>query len=345
MGDPHVTAWTWALGEPAPSMRMLRELTAATGRRITERVDAPWDAQFSIDGRHDEALAIVELETDLHVWRDGVHIFRGRIGPSSDDIDENGHRCQFSALDYRSMITKHRVVGPLGAHYGPGVDQAVIAGLLINDSMLLPGGQWGIVSGVGATSGVLRENTLDPGKPVGEAIAEMARLDNGFEWDIDADLKFNRWYPQRGADNGVVADYGGLLTHVSRRLDDTFANAVTVTGAQGLTPVVYTSPTIASDLRGRMESFAGYPSIVVQTTLDAKAPWQLAQASVLRPALSITFAPGRWEGPDHVGLGDTIRLAVNSGRLTVNTAHRVVELALQPADDGTESIVAGLQAV
>lgn len=338
-------AWTWALGEPAPSTRIFRELTAATGRRMTARLDAPWDAQFSIDGRHDEAGQITELVTDLHVWRDGRHLFRGRIGPSSDGIEASTHRCQFSALDYRSMITKHRKVGGSGAYYPPGTDQAAIAWDLIAVSQAMAGGNWGITNGLGSTSSTTRENTLLAGKSIGEAIAEMGQLSNGYEWEIDAELAFNRWYPQRGVSTGVVMDYGGLLSKINRNLGDEFANVAIVTGGPGLVPVTSTTADVATDPKGRMETYAGYPSVVDQATLNAKGPWLRDQSAVVRPSISATFAPGRWEGPSHLWLGDTGRLAVTSGRLKINADHRLVELALQPGDDGTETIVAGLQAV
>ena len=109
--------WTFVLGGAPPSGVEERELTAARGRTITWRLDGACTAQFTIDGRHDEAAQVAELATDLHVYDEqGVKRFRGRIGPESDDIGPNTHTSQFTAIDYRGMLA-YRQTGAAGAIY------------------------------------------------------------------------------------------------------------------------------------------------------------------------------------------------------------------------------------
>lgn len=337
--------WTFVLGGAPPSGVEERELTAARGRTITWRLDGACTAQFTIDGRHDEAAQVVALATDLHIYDpQGVKRFRGRIGPETDDIGPNTHTSQFTAIDYRGMLA-HRHTGATGATY-TATAAGAIAWDLIADSQALSGGNWGITDGVGAAGGTARDKTIDPGKPLAESINELARLDNGMEWEIDADLAINRWYPTRGAANGVVLDFGGLVSRVRRQLDPSdFANSALATGAQGLTPVAAVTAGIGADPRGRWETAAGFPTISVQSTLDDKAPWMLDQASTLRAVYSVTMAPGRWEGATHIWLGDTVTLAINSGRLAVNDPFRVIEVSVQPGGDGGEVVTLGLLAV
>jgi hypothetical protein len=335
--------YTFVLGGPPPSGVLERELTKAHGRTITWRLDGTPTAQFSIDGRVDEAAGIVALATDLTVFDDGAKVFRGRIGPESDDIGPSSHACQFTATGYRGMLAR-RQTGAGGAAYTATV-AGVIAMDLIATSQALPGGDWTIAAGVGTTTGALRDRTIDPGKPVVESIDEMGRLDGGYEWEIDADLHLNLWHPMRGADNAVVLDYGGLISSARRQLDpNDFANSALVTGSSGLTPVTATTADIATDPRGRWETSAGYPSILNQSTLDARGPWLADQAAVLRPTWSATMRPGRWGGPSHVWLGDTVVLVVRSGRLNVAARHRVVEVGVQPGDDGDDTVTFGLLA-
>jgi hypothetical protein len=338
-----MAAWTWVVGGTPPSGLEQRELTKARGRTVTWRVDGPATAQFTIDGRSEEAAEVVELETDLTIYRDGVKVFRGRIGPSQDDIGHSTHVAQFAATDYRGMLA-YRIVGIAGKVF-VATSQATIPWTLIGDSQALSGGNWGITNGVGSASAVTRDRTIDPGKPVAEVINEIAHLDNGFEWEIDAELALNRWYPQRGSATNVVLDYGGVVARVARQLDPKdFANSVLVTGAQGLTPVATDTGTIGADPRGRWESSAGYPTIIEQATLNARSPWLLDETSTLRPTHTVTLRPDRWSGMSHIGLGDTVVLAVNSGRLVINDAHRVVEISVQPGDAGTETVTFGLVA-
>jgi hypothetical protein len=338
-----MATWSWVLGGPPPTGVRLRQLTKARGRTVTWRLDAAATAQFTINGRSDEAAGIVALASDLTLYRDGVKMFRGRIGPELDDISPNRHVSQFTAVDYRAML-EHRQTGAAGVVY-PATAAGAIALDLIADSQALSGGDWGITAGVGTTTGTSRIWTIDPGKPVIESINELGRLDNGYEWEIDADLKLNLWHPQRGANNGVVLDFRGLVARVSRQLDPKdFGNSELVTGKDGLTPVSSVTAGIATDPRGRWELSAGFPAIQDQPALNAKGTWVLTQVSTLRPIYRVVLRPGRWRGPSHIWLGDTVTLAIKSGRLNVSTAHRVAEISVQPGEAGTETVALGLLA-
>lgn len=339
-----MTVWSWVLGGPPPTGVRLRELTKARGRTVTFRLDAAATAQFTIDGRSDEAAGITALATDLTLYRDGTKLFRGRIGPEIDDISPNRHVSQFSFDDYRGMLG-HRITGAAGASFPTLTAGGAIALSLITTSQALSGGNWSITAGFGTATGTTRTLTVDPGKPVVESISELGRLDNGFEWEIDAELALNLWHPRRGASNGVVLDFRGLVAKVNRQLDPKdFANSELVTGKDGLTPVSSVTAGIATDPRGRWELSAGFPSIQDQPSLNAKGPWVLNQVSTLRPIYRVVLRPGRWKGPSHIWLGDTVALAIKSGRLNLSTAHRVAEISVQPGEDGTETVALGLLA-
>ena len=111
-----------------------------------------------------------------------------------------------------------------------------------------------------------------------------------------------------------------------------------------MTPAVATAGTVGTDPRGRWERFEGNPSIVEQTTLDLRATWLLGQTSTLRPDLAVTLAPERWGGFADIDLGDTVSVAITSGRLALTGSHRVVEIIAVPGEDGTEQIMLGLVA-
>lgn len=335
--------WVWVLGGPPTAGNETRQLTQAYGRNLTMRVDAPFTAQFSIDGRSDEAAQIAALATDLHIYRDGIKYFRGRITTESDAVDESKHGCQFTAIDYRGMLA-HRIIGTAGRTFA-ATDQGTIAWTLIQESQALTSGDWGITNGVGATSGTVRDRIFDPGKPLLDVINELFRVENGGEWEIAPTLALNRWYPRRGTAGGVVLDYGGKISTFSRLLQPgNYANYTIATGSTGLAPASAVSGTIATDPRGRWELAQGFPSIIEQATVTTKANWMLSEANTLRPEIRITFASGRWGGTGDVGLGDTVVANLRSGRLIDSTSQRVVEIVCVPGDDGTETISMGLVA-
>lgn len=337
--------WTWVLGYAAPLTTEIRELTGAYGRSITARLDGPWTAQFTIDGRSEEAAAITALATDLHVYRDGIKVFRGRICTESDAVDETRHVTSFTAKDYRGMLG-HRRIGVDGLTF-VGEDQAEIAWQLVRYTQLLANGNWGITNGVGSTSGTNRDRTYDPLKPILDAMTELGNVEGGFEWEIDANLALNRWFPYRGVQSpDIRLDYGGRVTAFTRLLQpNDFGNYALASGAESTSPTFAVGAGLTTDPRGRWEVATSNPSIIEQNTLQGKANWLRDQAQVLRPEIAVTLAPGRWGGMTDIGLGDQVRMGLQSGRLAELTTERVVEITMVPGDSGGETIRMGLVAV
>jgi hypothetical protein len=335
--------WAFVLGPPAPAAGQSIELTQATGRQLVFRVDAPATAAFAVDGRAPEAALIAPLATDLTIRRNGTALFRGRIGAESDSIDATKHQASFAASDYRGMLA-YRRVGAAGRTFTQ-VDQGAIAWTLISENQALPGRNWGITNGVGATSGQLRDRTIDPGTPILKVITDMGQVLNGFEWEISPDLVLNRWYPTRGSATGRLLTLGGNVASATRKLDPGgFANFVIATGDKETTPVTATASDIATDARGAFEFQQG-STIKEQTTLTARAPWLLDQMKTVPTTWNVTLAAERWDGPADIWLGDTVGLWIRSGRLDAQVNHRVVELRVAIGDNGGETVTLGLLAV
>jgi hypothetical protein len=311
---------------------------------VTWRVDGHAFAQFHIDGRSDEAAGIVERRDDLWVYRDGDLQFRGRIVGAEDTVDATRHQTQFLAVDYRGLLTVAAKVEPPVPTF-TAVDQGQIPWELIEDWQALDGGDWGITEGVGGTSGTNRDETdITPFSPVGEVIDRILRRDGGGEWEISPTLQLNRWWPQRGSDNGVVLDYGGALSHIGKSLPE-FGNVGGASGADTTTPEVAASAGVATDERGRWTVAQAFASVKTQSYLAGRATWLLDQASTVEHAWRATFSPRGWQGPGHVWIGDTVDLRVQSGRLEIAGPHRVVELQAVCGDHGTEMIHVGLVGV
>lgn len=335
--------WTWAAGPGASATTPgpTRELVNAYGRVVTWRVDGHAFAQFSIDGTSADAAEIVERRDDLWIYRNGELLFRGRIVGAEDALDEDAHRVQFLAVDYRGMLSLAAKVEPPVPTFS-AVDQAQIVWQLIEDRQALSGGDWGIVEGVGSTSGTNRDETdITPGAPVGDVIDRLLRRDGGGEWEISPTLELNRWWPTRGSDNGVVLDYGGVISRVGKSLAE-FGNAAVASGDSATTPASASTADVGTDQRGRWTVSQGFSTVSVQATVTAKAQWLADQASTVESEWAATFRPDGWAGKSHVWIGDTVELRVSSGRLSVADPHRVAELQVVCGDDGTETVTAGL---
>jgi len=320
--------------DAAPSV-----LTHARSRSLTVRLREPSVASFVVDGRSEQAAGIVELATDLVLWRDGQMLFRGRVGATSDDVGPSAHEMQVHAVDYRGLLGRRIVYDDVT--YTAAAEQ--IGWQLITATQQRPGGDLGI-SRYGPTTTPIRTRTFEGGKPVGEAVQQLSELEDGFDWDITPELVYRVWYPSRGVSSAAVLEYGGSVAAVQRQLDTAdFANAHRVSGADGgPSPVVREAADIGSVPQGRFDLQSGFTDISEQATLNARANYLLAQHSTPRAAYTVTLRPGAWGGPQDLWVGDVALLVIRTGRLDVVEAQRVYELTVAIGDDGDETVTATL---
>lgn len=330
-------AGSWEAGDPT------RELTKATSRKVTYRRRDGATAAFAIDGRHPEALEIVELETDVHAWRDGVKMFRGRVGPTSDEIGD-GHSTTVTVGDYRKVLDR-RFLREGDAVLGAPVNGDVgdVAFDLVEIVQARTRGDLGIVAGVGIPAGrPMAETTFSAGQSIPEAIDLFALTDpatTGFEWQVSPDLALDVYPGGMGRALGLVLDYGGLVEKVTRAVDPAgYANDLRVSGDDTLAAVTRTAADLAVSTKGRWEAQIGHPDAKTVDSLDGLADADLADRQTFRPAYSATLKANRWEGPDALWLGDTITLSLASGRLLVLDDLEVEELDVEISEEGDEIV-------
>jgi hypothetical protein len=317
------------------------ELTQATKRKVAFRVQGSASATFELDGRHEQADAIDELVTDLDVWRvedtgRRTKLYHGRIGRTADKVGTDAHSIEVTSADYREILGRRILFADVTK---TAIDQAVIAWDLIQYTQGLSGGALGITQGIGATTGTTRTVTFEAGRTIGECIDELSNLDGGFDWEIDANLKLNIYSLERGVNNNVILDYGGLVTTVNRDLNPgDYADALRVSGSDALTAQTRTAADIATRPEGRWDKQIGTTDIVDQAVLDKAADQLLTDQQTITPAYTVKLRPGAWEGPDHIWLGDTVTLRCASGRLDINDAVRVLALEISPGESGEEDV-------
>jgi hypothetical protein len=319
------------------------ELSRATGRKFTIRLSEPNEASFALDGTSRDADRIQELVTDVWLFREGVPLYRGRVGATSDSHDGSRHAVTVSSADYQAILGRRLLLEGDTLTY-PQVDQAQLAWNLINTTQSRTGGGLGIVRGIGQTTGVLRDLVLEPGETVGHYMGLLANVRNGFEWALrpspdTTDLAFDIYHPSRGTDRQVVLDFPGAIVRFDRQVDPgQYANSIRVSGDDAIAPATTTVPDIAARDEGRWEAQVGDTAIKEAATLTARAQAELATASVVTPSWTVTLRRDFWGGPDHIWLGDPVLLAVKSGRLNALTSLRVQELMIDLDDNDQATI-------
>jgi hypothetical protein len=315
------------------------ELTTATARKITVRLGQPCDVAFSINGRHEQAADITEFVTDIWAYRDRQLLHRGRVGTTSDDVNTDSHTTTVNAPDYRALLDRRHLYDGDKLSYVQE-DQAAIAWQLIQATQGKTGGNLGITRGSGQTTGFLRDRLYTAGISTAEAITQLADLDGGFDWEIDPQLRLNLFNPQRGRDTDVVLEFGGAVASFSRAvLPAEYGNAVrAIAGTDPRAPETREAADLATRPGGRIEIERGFPDILEQSTLAARADYLLADAQVLRPSYTLTLAPGRYPGPQALWVGDSCIVAIRSGRLSEHDRQRVMEISFEPGADGDETV-------
>lgn len=337
--------WQFILG-PATG-GWVTPLAQATGRSITWRLTDAHDAAFTVNATAGLDTGIVPLATDLHVLYAGQPVFRGRIGNSSDQLSGGTHLATFAATSYRGLLNRRQLYTSSRLVW-TATDIADIAWGLLTQTQTLPGGQLGIVKGLGFPFGATASKTVQPGDLVGEKIDDLAYVDiGGFDWDIQptgqTQQTLDLWPAGHGNDRGVVLQYGDGLTGSNWQRDmDTsaFADAVRMTGGTpatgtGPSPVEAATADIATRPEGRWDA-SFQTDELDPNLLAARAALQLNGAGLPVPSYTIPLQPGAWRGPSHIWVGDTIHVSLSSGRFTGTLETlRVLELTADVGQDAT----------
>jgi hypothetical protein len=330
-----VARWQFIVGDEG---RQDADLTAAKQRRCTWRLRDSAFASFAIDGRHRQAAGITELVTDLQVLRDGVLVYRGRIGQTSDDVGTDAHTVQVASADYRAILDRRLLLDDLGPY--TAADTGNIAWALVSDTQARDGGDLGITRGLHPTTAeTTTRSYAAPRQTVAAAVTQLGETGTGFDWEVDAELELNLYPGGRGAANNVVLDYGGVVAAVRRDVNPAaYANAVLDIGDTALATEQREAADIATAPEGRWDAQFSAFDIKEQAALAEHADWLLEQSSTIQPAYTVRLKPGRWRGPAHIGLGDPCRLVIRSGRLDVDTTLRVFEITVALGQSGEEDV-------
>lgn len=322
------------------------ELTYARGRQIDLRLREPSTVQFTIDGRVAQAAGLTELATELLVLRDRKQVFRGFIGSTADTITADRHDITVNAVDFRGRL--ERLIVDTAQTYTT-ITERDIAWDLIEDAQAKTGGDLQITRGPAVDTVTVRTIDIAGGATIRESIDLLSNLDPGFDWDVTPNRRFVMGR-QLGFNRNVILDYGGLVSEVTISFDPaTYANAVRVSGDDTTTAQFAAASGIGTRVEGRYETNIGLTDVNTNAVLAARATKAVADLEQIAPAYTVRLRQGddpttRWGGLDEIGVGDTCRLVVKSGRVNVNELVRVFELRVEIGDSGEEQITLVLNA-
>lgn len=352
------------------------QLDSARGRRLEQKINAPAQFTFTLDGHDPAAGLLTELATDIVAFRwhepygRDVAMFRGILDHSEDQLSEQSAVVTFTAHDYFAMLGR-RVTTPQTLTYtqydqdslvGALLSQA-IAGTSTSGAPFTPGNFLPLSavrrnpdgSNRNTLSGQLRDRSYAAGSVIGNQIDDLAHVINGFDYNVApagpaaAVDTLQIFYPAQGvARSDVALVYGANVSALTRTVSSSdYANYVRVIGNKGsadpAAPQLFSEQwnTDANNVTvnpvGLWMTVENASDVTIQSTLDDKASGDLAAQGLLTPSYTLTLRPGFYS-LGFVNMGDTVPLHVNEGRLAVDTTIRIVGIDYSIGDDGNEDV-------
>jgi hypothetical protein len=305
--------------------------------------------------------AVDEVRRQLVVERDGTIVWCGIVwaAPYDDESQTRSVRAAETWSYYRRRTISTRRIYR-------NADQFAIARQLLSDAAAQTGGDIGVTIGT-ETSGVLRDRNYEAWerKNLGEAIEQLAEVNNGFDFGIDArwgptgDIikEFRLFYPRRGrrfASTGLVFEVGrnNLLSWDWPTDGTRYANRIINVGAGEAEKTLSTVQTNAGQVTPASDGGAGYPlieqvlsnvDVTRQGTLTAQA--QLALTTYSQPVVVPTIVVRSDIDPifGTYSMGDAMRFICQPGLTPrfpdgIDTFRRIVGWTVNVTDEGSDEV-------
>lgn len=360
-----------------PDDTIRAELTDARSRRLTQAWCKPAQLTFTLDGHSPSADLVTELTADVMAWRwddqtgRDVPLFRGVVAQTQDTLSEQTHTVNVTCHDYLAMMNRRFWTGPETGGW-TDVDQDHMASYLVywaaniragaHTPYFTPGSYLPLTTanvdpaGRGrGLSGQLRTRVFAPQSTHGQALADLAACQNGFDFDCVPGGTTNShdvirvFYPNQGVQRTVPQlVYGPTVSALTRSFNSAdYANYQRVVGNPGTaTPGALqlyadawnpdaNNVTVAP--QGLWMSGDNASDVSVQATLDERVAGSLARSGVVVPSYTLTLRPGTYRY-GYPNMGDLVPLVIQSGRLNVDTTIRVLGFDYDIGDDGQEDV-------
>lgn len=310
-------------------------------------------AQFNVDA------STIPGKCGLYVDRNGILVWGGVIWGRS--YNSTSQELSITAQEWESYFAHRRVNETLSF---TNTDQLVIAKTLIENAQAQPYGDIGVGYNTAGqtTSGVLVDRVYYNYelKNVFEAIQDLSRQDDGFDFVIDVSYDlitglprkdFNTYYPRSGVaytsgniDIPVFEFPAGNMVEYEYPEDGSLvANTIYALGAgSNEGKLLATAADTARFAEGwaLLENTTNYSDINDQTVLTNLAAAQVIAVSY--PPVVLKVVVPAYQNPEFgsYGIGDDCRVIITDNRFpnTLDAIYRIVGLSVQPGEDGPERV-------
>lgn len=296
--------------------------------------------------------------TAVYVDRSGTIVWGGIVWGRTYNATEQ--TLEFQAREFESYFDKRRI---LSTYSASSVDQLTVAKALVDQIQAVPSGNIGITVPA-RTSGVTVSRTYNAyeQKPLSEALYELSRANNGFDWNIDVSYDsssnitktLDLAYPRRGTAYSTtsttvpVLEFPGNIVHYTYPEEGgSIANTMLGVGAGSGESRILSTQTSAAQIA------AGWPvlqqSVALtdynnQTLLDQMTLANLNAA--INPIVVMEVITEAYNDPilGSFRQGDDVRVRITDPRFpdTLDTVRRIQRFQVQPGENGPERITFNL---
>jgi hypothetical protein len=331
--------------------------------------DVRYDDALNRPGSLSASLAMSSRYATLEILREGqvaVYVERdGRIdwgGLIWEIIPESGQKIAIGAegwLGYWDHRTIRKDV------QFDNIEQFTIAATLLTDAqdevVFGDGYDLGIPVTWDALSGVTRDRLEEyrpwKAKNLGEAIRQLAAVENGFDFAMSYQVAANRinkavklYYPRKGRDTQFLFEYdtdptgqpvGNIVSYRYPKSAASMAWAGDGWG-DGADETRLKSSFVDETKRGVFPPFDAAPSftgVTIQSTLDEHTEATFASSKDSRRVPIITVNPDLPPKWGDFLLGDTARVIIHDGFVQLDGSYRIVGYQIEPRSDRPQLVL------
>lgn len=277
---------------------------------------------------------LIPAATGVYVERDGVILWGGIVWTAVLSVESS--TIEIGAEGFLSYLWRIGIRADLSYN----ADQAVIAANLVNYAMGAPGANIGITTAtVAATTTRVRNYLAAERKPVGEALAQLAAVDGGFDFSFVHSLTGSTFsalfVPTTDTIGRLTAhkfEVGTNMSLLELSIDGaTVANLVEVFGQTigEVTAVGFAYDSASLDTYPLLERSETAGDVKEQSTLTAKAARALQRRSAALRRVKIEVFPDAEPPLGSYQVGDRVELAGSYGALSISGIWRITSLSVQ----------------
>ena len=305
---------------------------------------------------YEVASNTVPGRTSVYVDRDGVLLWGGILWGRS--YESQSQSIQFQAREFESYFERRRI---LTTYSASTTEQFTVAEALVNQIQGLGSGSLGISVVRNPTNSGISVTKIYNGfeqKPLSEALYELSRAENGFDWNIDVAYNssgvitktLHLDYPRRGrawssssTTIPVLEFPGNVVEYKYPEEGGSIANVMLGVGAGNGETKLLSTQTDATQLANgwpRLEQSVSMTDYQIQALLDQITLGKLdAQKN---PIVVIECVTEAWADPVIGSFiqGDDVRLRITDARFpdTLDVTRRVSKYVVQPGEAGPERV-------